>query len=101
MAAYLVIEAVLTDPKGFIPYTKAVPGLVERYGGEYLSLAGESEVFEGDWGETRVVLHRWPDMDSARRFWYSDEYREAKKLREGTGQFRVMLVDGINSDTLE
>ena len=44
MPAYLVIEAVLTDPAAFVPYTKAVPPLVAQFGGEYISLAGDSEV---------------------------------------------------------
>ncbi len=101
MPAYLVIEAVLTDPAAFVPYTKAVPPLVAKFGGQYISLAGSSEVLEGDWGATKVVLHRWPNMQAARDFWYSDEYQEAIKLREGTGTFRVMLVDGLNQETLE
>ena len=101
MAAYLVIEAIITDPKGFLPYTKVVPDIVSKFGGEYLSLAGEAEVMEGDWGATRVVLHRWPDMDAARQFWNSDEYQQAKKLRDGTGQFRVMLVDGLAQEVME
>lgn len=101
MSAYIVVEAVLTDPAGFLPYTKAVPPLVQKFGGEYIAIGGESEVLEGDWGKTKVVLHRWPTMQAARDFWYSEEYEAAKKLREGTGTFRVMLVDGVKKETLE
>jgi len=101
MSAYLVIEAILTDPAAFAPYTKAVPPIVAKYGGEYISLAGDSEVFEGDWGATKVVLHQWPTMQAARDFWFSEEYQKAKKLRAGTGTFRVMLVDGLTKETLE
>ncbi len=101
MSAYLVVEAVLTDPKGFVPYTKVVPSLVAKMGGEYIAIGGESEVLEGEWGNTKVVLHRWPSMQAARDFWYSDEYQEAIKLREGTGEFRVMLVDGVKQEVLK
>ncbi len=101
MPAYLVVEAVITDPKGFVAYTRAVPPLVARYGGEYLVMGGESEALEGDWGATKIVLHRWPDLQAARRFWHSDEYQAAKRLREGTGEFRVMLVDGLVKEKLE
>ena len=94
MAAYLVVEAVITDRKKFAAYAQRVPGAVARAGGEYLVLGGEAEALEGDWGEERLVVHRWPDMATARRFWHSDEYREIKRLREGTGRFRVMLLEG-------
>ena len=101
MAAYLVVEAILTNPQDFVSYTKAVPPLVTKFGGEYIAVGGESESLEGEWGVTRIVLHKWPSMDAARKFWYSDEYTEAKKLREGTGTFRVMLVDGLKAGNLE
>jgi len=95
MPAYIVVEAILTDPAAFAPYTKVVPALVAKYGGEYLALGGDVEPLEGDW------VHRWPSMEVARKFWYSEEYTAAKQLRAGTGEFRVMLVDGINKENLE
>ena len=94
MAAYIVVEAVIRDAAKFAAYAQQVPALVERFGGEYLVLGGASETLEGDWGEQRLVVHRWPDMASARRFWHSPEYARCKQLREGTGEFRVMLLPG-------
>jgi len=101
MPAYVVVQAVITDWKGFSAYSKRVPEIVTQYGGEYLVLGGQSESLEGDWGEVKIVLHRWPDMEAARKFWESPEYEEAKKMREGTGDFRVMLVDGLDRQVLE
>jgi len=101
MSAYMVIEAVIADYERFGAYGEAVPPLVAQMGGEYISIAGEAEALEGDWGETKVVLSRWPSMRAARDFWHSDEYKEAKKLRENTGTFRVMLIDGVNQEVLE
>jgi len=101
MSAYLVIEAIITDKQRFAAYAKLVPGLVSKMGGEYLSQRGDAESLEGDWGETKVVLHRWPDMQAARDFWYSEEYQAAKKLRQDCGSFRIMLLDGINTQIIE
>jgi len=101
MSAYIVVEATITDFPKFVPYTKIVPALVAKMGGEYISIGGETEVLEGDWGETKIVLHRWSTMQAARDFWFSEEYQQAKKLREGTGTFRVILVDGVKKETLE
>ena len=94
MAAYLIVEAVVTDWEKFRAYAARVPETVARFGGEYVVLGGEAESLEGDWGEVRFVVHRWPDRAAARRFWDSEEYREIKKLRAGAADIRVMLVDG-------
>jgi len=101
MRAYLIVEAVITDRGKFAAYAQAVPELVARFGGEYVVLGGEQEALEGDWGDARLVVHRWPDMAAARRFWRSPEYAEARKLREGAGEFRVLLVEGRRTENLE
>lgn len=101
MAAYLVVEAVITDREKFAAYARQVPELVARFGGEYIALGGTQEALEGDWGEVRLVVHRWPDMASARRFWNSPEYAEVRELREGAGEFRVMLLEGRHKEELE
>ncbi len=101
MPAYIVVEANISDFAKFKAYTEVVPPLVSQFGGEYIVMGGEHDPLEGEWGKTRVVMHRWPDLEAARAFWHSDEYVAAKKLREGTGEFRVMLVDGINIESLK
>ena len=64
-------------------------------------LGGEHEALEGEWGDTRIVVHRWPNADAARRFWNSEEYAELRKVREGTGDFRIMLLEGLEKEDLE
>lgn len=101
MVAYILVEAVIEQPAAFAAYARAVPPLVANFGGEYLVLGGEAESLEGDWGGVRVVLHRWPNQEAARRFWQSPEYQELRRLREGTGTFRVMLLQGLEQEVLE
>jgi len=101
MPAYIIVEAAIADGERFGAYAKAVPALVTQYGGDYLVLGGEQQALEGDWKGKRIVVHQWPSVEQARAFWFSDAYAEIKKLREGTGEFRVALVDGLARDTLE
>ena len=101
MPAYLVVEAKIYDREGFAEYARRVPELVARYGGEYIVMGGQQEALEGDWSGSRIVVHRWPDMAAARAFWSSPEYTGAKQLREGTGEFRVILVEGSQEQVLE
>eukprot|EP00581_Thalassiosira_minuscula_P017679 CAMPEP_0183719988 /NCGR_PEP_ID=MMETSP0737-20130205/12738_1 /TAXON_ID=385413 /ORGANISM="Thalassiosira miniscula, Strain CCMP1093" /LENGTH=133 /DNA_ID=CAMNT_0025949783 /DNA_START=158 /DNA_END=559 /DNA_ORIENTATION=- len=101
--AYVLIEAKLkpTELERFGSYASRVPSVVEKYGGQYIVLGGNHEPLEGDWGETRLVLHKWPNAECARQFWNSEEYRELKDLREGTGDFRIMLLEGLDKSDLE
>ena len=101
--AYIVIEAKL-DPshrERFASYASQVPALVAKYGGEYKVMGGTHEPLEGEWGATRIVMHRWPNAESAREFWHSEEYRELKKVREGTGDFRIILLEGLQRKELD
>ena len=100
--AYMIIEAKLkpSEIDQFTKYASKVPSLVSRFGGEYVVLGGNHEPLEGDWDGTRVVLQRWPNATMAKSFWESEEYSEVKKLREGTGDFRVMLVEGLEKEDL-
>lgn len=96
MAAYLVIQADVTDWQRFKAYTEKVPPLVSAYGGEYLVMDNQHEIFEGEPRPGSVVISKWPDADAIRTFWQSAAYRELIALREGTGRFHVMLVNGLN-----
>jgi len=95
--AYMWIEAILTDPQQFAEYGKRMVELVPQYGGRYVVFRGECEALEGEFGDTRVVVSEWASMQAARAFWHSDAYAEVRKLRGGTGTFRVLLLESLNS----
>ena len=98
--AYLIVEAIIHDRTKFSKYCEVVPGLISKYGGEYIVLGGNHIPLEGDWGPTRLVISRWPSSDAAKKFWNSEEYSLAKPLREGTGEFKVMLVEGMTQQQI-
>ncbi len=100
---YMVILAEFTDREKFMAtYAKAVPPLVERFGGRYVLMGAGAELLEGEWGDGgSMLISEWPDKQAVHAFWDSPEYRQAKKLREGTGRFQVMLIEApqINGAT--
>jgi uncharacterized protein (DUF1330 family) len=51
--------------------------------------------------ESKIVLQKWPNEKMAKAFWNSPEYAEVKKLREGTGTFRIMLIEGLTTNNEE
>ena len=93
---YMVILANLTDREKFMSgYAAVVAPMIERYGGRYVLRAPGVEFLEEKWGgdDMSLVISEWPDKASAKAWWESDEYQEAKKLREGIGTFQVLLIE--------
>lgn len=92
---HMIVIAELTDRARFLAeYASVVPALVEKFGGRYIIRGGGGEFLEGGWCDrASALVSEWPSKDAALRFWNSPEYAEAKKLREGTGRFQVLLIE--------
>jgi uncharacterized protein (DUF1330 family) len=95
MLAYMIITAKISDREQFLAgYGKATSSLVEQFGGRYIMRAPGAEVLEGAFGHgASVAISEWPDKASALRFWNSDAYQEAKKLRDGLADVQVIIIE--------
>lgn len=96
MPAYMIVTAAIHDRERFIAgYGAAAAALIPQFGGEYLLRGPGAECLEGEFGDgASMVISKWPDRASARAFWNSPEYAEARKLREGLADVQVLLIDG-------
>jgi len=94
-SCYMIVLGAFTDFDRFMSgYQVAVAPLIEKFGGEYVLIGSDLLPMETDFpGGGGAVVSKWPDRAAALAFWHSPEYAEVKKLREGTGQFQVVLVD--------
>ena len=52
-------------------------------------------MLEGDWRPKRIVVLEFEDLEAAKRWYHSPEYREAKRLREGAATLRAVAVEGL------
>jgi len=95
MPAYLIVETDVFDPEQYERYKEAAPPAIAAHGGRYLARGGELAVLEGDWEPKRVVVLEFPDLETAKRFYDSEQYREARKLREGAAKLRIVAVEGL------
>jgi uncharacterized protein (DUF1330 family) len=95
MAAYVIVETDITDPEGYEGYRAAAPGAVAAAGGRYLARGGELEVLEGHWRPPRLVVLEFDDLVAARRWYDSEAYRQARRLREGAARVRMVAVQGV------
>jgi len=93
--AYFIVDNEVTDPAGFEEYRKQVPATVARYGGKFLVRGGQVPTLEGDWKAKRMVVTEFPNIEQARRWYDSEEYRAFKALRLRTARGSVVLVEGV------
>lgn len=95
MPAYVIAEVTITDPQGFDEYRQMVPATVAKYGGKFIVRGGQTEKMEGDWEPKRLVILEFDSAERAKQWWASEEYREAKALRQRTALTNLVIVEGV------
>ena len=96
MPAYVIVETDVRDAEAYERYKAASPGAVAAGGGRFIARGGELEVLEGDWTPARLVVLEFPDLETARRWYASERYQQAKALREGAATLRMVAVEGLD-----
>ena len=96
MSAYIVVKVDVKDPEGFADYRAMVQASLEGYGGKYLVRGGAVESLEGAWEPSRLVVIEFDSAEQAKRWWDSDEYREARNLRQATADTKMIVVEGYD-----
>ena len=94
MAAYVVVEIAIKDSARYERYKHLAPPSIAKYGGKYLTRGGVTTALEGVWAPERFVILEFADVATARRWWDSPEYAEAKKLRHSCAETQMLLVEG-------
>ena len=94
MSAYMLVDCEVTDPKRYEDYKRLAQAAVAQYGGRYIARGGETVVLEGTWQPKRVVVLEFPDLESARRFYDSPEYKNARAARSGAAHMNMVAVAG-------
>jgi uncharacterized protein (DUF1330 family) len=97
MPAYVIVETDIQDPEQYRRYQAAVPASLTAHGGRFIARGGELAVLEGDWQPERLVALEFDDLEAARRWYHSPEYAEARRLREGAAEIRMVAVEGYPS----
>ena len=96
MAAYLLVEAKLSDPLAYEKYKTLAQAAIAQYGGRYRVRGGDVEVLEGDWSKPeRLVIVEFESIEQAKTFYHSPEYQAARALRKEAAEMNILVVEGL------
>ena len=96
MAAYVIARVSVTDWDQYNEYIKVTPGIISKFGGRFIVRGGETVTLEGPEEKWRIVVLEFPDLAKAKEFYYSPEYTDARKIREGASLAQFVAVAGID-----
>ena len=83
MSAYIIARVEIKDRDQYRHYLAVTRSIIEKYGGSVIARSVEPLTLEGPDETRRIVILQFPNIEKAKEFYHSPEYREARKLREG------------------
>jgi uncharacterized protein (DUF1330 family) len=92
--AYVVANVEIHDPERYRDYTAETPGSIARHGGRFVARAGRTEVLEGDWPFSRLVILEFPTYEQAKAWFDSGDYQDLRRIRLESADSLLVLVDG-------
>jgi uncharacterized protein (DUF1330 family) len=95
MSAYVIVNIQVNDPAVYEEYKKLAPATIASYGGRYLARGGKVEILEGSWQPNRLVILEFESMARAREWLDSPEYTPVKRLRHGSANSDMVVVEGV------
>ena len=95
MPAYVIVDVSIRDAATYEEYKKLTPASLEAFGGKFIVRGGQAEPVEGNWQPGRIVVAEFPDMETLRRWYDSDIYTEAKRIRHASADTKMIFVEGV------
>ena len=81
MSAYFIANIRIEDEAAYGRYLAEVDAVFGRFNGEYIAVDQNPIVLEGEWRYSRLVLIRFPNLESLRRWYDSEDYQRILKFR--------------------
>ncbi len=94
MAAYVIVQAEVTDWERFKEYLKESPGVIAKYGGKYVVRGGEQVLLEGSGETKRIVIIEFASLQKAQEWYRSEDYQRVKALRLGAATGSLIAIEG-------
>jgi uncharacterized protein (DUF1330 family) len=99
MPTYIVGDIHITDPDAYQAHVPRALATIARFGGRVIAGGGRVDLLEGDPMPERIFIIEFPNADAARRWYRSDDYKDAAKARLSASHGRVFLIEGSEIST--
>ncbi|UWR01918.1 DUF1330 domain-containing protein [Ruegeria conchae] len=97
MVVYVVGQLDIFDPERFKSYLSGFMPIFQRHQGELLATtAGETTVVEGEWGQPKTVIMKFPSRANAESWLADPEYRDLAQNRHASAKCNLAIIDGLD-----
>ena len=90
---YDILTEAIHDPEGMKAYGKAAAAAMG--GATILAVDTAPTVIEGAWHGDQTVVLEFASVDAARRWYESEAYQKAAKLRQAAADCNAVIVAGL------
>lgn len=96
MAAYMIVLTSIRTPDWISDYSAAVPPILAKFGGEYVAIGQQVDLFEAPMElPDGVVVFRFPSRDAIRAFLTSEEYRPWAEKRHAGSTSSILAFESV------
>lgn len=93
--AYLVARIDVRDQEAFAEFRKLSGPVITEHGGHVLVRNSHIDQREGEQDFNTVIIVEFSDIETARRFYESEGYKKAIKVRQRAADTQLFLVEGL------
>lgn len=94
MSAYWVAHVNIKNKEKFTEYMSLAFKIVDKYHGKILVCGGTSESLEGHQFQQHVIIE-FENLHAARTCYFSQDYQQAKAVRENAAEVMVTLLESL------
>jgi uncharacterized protein (DUF1330 family) len=94
MPSFVVGDIKVTDPVLYREHVPRALATIARFGGRVIAGGGKVDLLEGGPMPERIFIVEFPTADAARKWYRSDEYQAASRVRQSAAQGRIFMIEG-------
>lgn len=95
MAAIVIAQVKVTNPELYENYKPLAKAAIEAFGGRYHVRGSTPAALEGTAADRRYVIVEFDSVETARKFYESEQYQKAKDARRDAAIADIVVLEGV------